>query len=41
MRRNCCKQVKTIVVLDHHRQSSEIIDNAVLVLCRAVCVFGL
>ena len=24
------KQIKTIVVLDHHRQSSEIIDNAVL-----------
>ena len=24
------KLVKTIVVLDHHRQSSEIIDNAVL-----------
>ena len=24
------KQVRTIVVLDHHRQSSEIIDNAVL-----------
>ena len=24
------KMVKTIVVLDHHRQSSEIIDNAVL-----------
>ena len=24
------KKIKTIVVLDHHRQSSEIIDNAVL-----------
>ncbi len=30
MRRNLLKLVKTIVVMDHHRQSSEVISNAVL-----------
>ena len=35
------KLVKTIVVMDHHRQSSEVISNAVLSLRGAVCVLSL
>lgn len=33
--------IRTIVVLDHHRTSSEVIDNAVSFLCRAICFFCL
>lgn len=35
------KMVKTIVVLDHHRASSEVIDNAVLSYVEPYCFLGL
>ena len=35
------KRSKMIAVLDHHRQSSNIIENAVLFLCGAVFLFHL